>query len=157
MTLKLLTYASTGAFVAAATTSLPERMGGTQNWDYRYTWVRDTSLFINTLFRLGYSGEAKAFIDFILHRCGEEYENESPSKKTKALKVLYPVQDGTSTKEIFLTTLEVMADPYLCESATGQRASFSSIIMVICWRPFITFVILTEESTREQENLSIDW
>ena len=105
MTLKLLTYASTGAFVEAATTSLPERMGGTQNWDYRYTWVRDTSLFINTLFRLGYSGEAKAFINFILHRCGEEYENESPSKKTKALKVLYPAQDGTATEEIFLNHL----------------------------------------------------
>ncbi len=61
ITLKLLTFEATGAVVAAATTSLPEDIGGVRNWDYRYTWLRDASFTLNALYALGCTDEARAY------------------------------------------------------------------------------------------------
>ncbi|MGY1719663.1 glycoside hydrolase family 15 protein [Blastococcus sp. SYSU DS0552] len=66
ITLKALTYAPTGGIVAAATTSLPEKLGGVRNWDYRYTWLRDATFTLQALLGTGYVHEARAWRDWLL-------------------------------------------------------------------------------------------
>ena len=66
MTLKLLTYDKTGAILAAATTSLPESIGEVRNWDYRFCWIRDSSMVIRVISKLGHKKIVKDFIDFII-------------------------------------------------------------------------------------------
>ncbi|MFJ9816536.1 glycoside hydrolase family 15 protein [Streptomyces sp. NPDC101151] len=66
ITLKALTYRPTGGIVAAATTSLPEELGGVRNWDYRYCWLRDSTLTLGALLAAGYHKEAEAWRDWLL-------------------------------------------------------------------------------------------
>jgi GH15 family glucan-1,4-alpha-glucosidase len=66
ITLKALTYAPTGGITAAATTSLPEDIGGARNWDYRFCWLRDATFTLQALLATGYVGEAKAWRDWLV-------------------------------------------------------------------------------------------
>ena len=96
MTLKLLTYDKTGAILAAATTSLPESIGEVRNWDYRFCWIRDSSMVIRVISKLGHKKIVKDFIDYIIDLIPE---------KDEKIQIMYGINKEKKLTETYLDHL----------------------------------------------------
>jgi GH15 family glucan-1,4-alpha-glucosidase len=97
LVLKALTNAPTGSIVAAATTSLPEEVGGERNWDYRFSWLRDSALTLNALFALGYTEEAHAYMAWL---------KRTTAGRARELQIMYGVGGERLLAEVELDWLE---------------------------------------------------
>ena len=119
LALKLLVFAPSAAIAGAATTSLPEEIGGVRNWDYRYSWIRDAAFTIGAFLALGYPIEAKAYFWWLMN---------ASQMTTPRLQVLYRLDGDPRARERILPTgrLPRIPDPSVRATEPSARRSSTS-------------------------------
>lgn len=127
LVLKLMSYQRTGAVLAALTTSIPESIGSIRNWDYRYCWLRDASMSIETLIKTGHSGAARSFMGFIQNILRSKYDS---------LQIMYGIRyerDITETELPYLSGYKNSKPVRIGNAAYTQRQndSFGYLMNVI--------------------------
>ena len=114
VTLRGLTHVDTGGIVAAPTTSLPEDFGGERNWDYRYCWLRDAALALESLLAAGRLDQAQHWRDWLLRALAGDPED---------MQVMYTVEGGRHLPEPSSTTSRDTPGPDRCGSGTVRCSS----------------------------------